>query len=712
MNKNKWVVVVILALIIATASWFDLGQWLSFSTIKQQQAELQTIVEQHYTWSLLGYFLLYVLVTAFSVPGAALLTLLAGALFGVVNGVILVSFASTIGASLAFIVARYLLRTSLERRYTHKLKGINQGIEKEGAFYLLSLRLIPIFPFFLINLVMALTTLPLRTFYWASQVGMFPATLVYVNAGTELAKLDGLAGILSPSLILAFSLLGLLPYISQALIKRYKQQRLYARFAKPKQFDNNLIVIGAGAGGLVSSYIAAAVKAKVTLIEKHKMGGDCLNTGCVPSKALIRSAKFAYQAQQAQHFGYQQVTAKANFAEVMQRVHRVIKQVEPHDSIERYTNLGVECLQGEARIVSPWEVEINGQRLTTKNLVIATGARPLIPAIAGLENIDYLSSDTLWKLTELPQRLLILGGGPIGCELSQSFARLGSQVSQVEMGEHLLLREDPEVSVIIEQQFTKEGIHLYLGWKATQFIQHNGEQSVILEKDGQQQQLVFDKVILALGRTANTRGFGLEALDLLLAPQGTIAVNRKLQTNYPNIYAVGDVAGPYQFTHFAAHQAWYAAVNALFGRFKTFAADYSVIPAATYSYPEVARVGLNEQQAKQQQIAYEISLFQLKELDRAIADGETQGFIKVLTVPGKDKILGATIVAEHAGELLAEFTLAMKHKLGLNKILSTIHAYPTLMEANKYVAGEWKRNHAPQKLLSLLERYHRWNRGA
>ncbi|MDO6765879.1 FAD-dependent oxidoreductase [Agarivorans sp. 1_MG-2023] len=712
MKPNKLIVVAVLAVVVCLIWWFDLGQWLNFDTIKQSQASLQANVEQHFLISIIGYFFLYVFVTAFSIPGAALLTLLAGALFGVVNGVIMVSFASTIGASLAFIVARYLVRDSLEQRYAEKLKSINSGIEKEGAFYLLSLRLIPIFPFFLINLVMALTKLPLKTFYWVSQLGMFPATVVYVNAGTELAKLDSLSGILSPSLLVAFTLLGILPYISKAILNGIKQRKVYAPFNKPKTFDNNLLVIGAGAGGLVSSYIAAAVKAKVTLVEKHLMGGDCLNTGCVPSKALIRSAKFAYEAKNAENFGYEKVDAQANFTKVMERVHQVIKQVEPHDSVERYTKLGVNCVQGTAHIRSPWEVEIDGKTVTTQNIVIATGARPLVPPIPGLQDVDFLTSDTLWQLSELPKKLLVLGGGPIGCELTQSFARLGAQVTQIEMADHLLIREDLEVSKLLEEQFTKEGIELMLGWKAISFHNNNQVQSVKLTKGEEQQEIEFDKVILALGRVANTKGFGLEELGVENSERGTVAVNAHLQTNFPNIYAVGDVAGPYQFTHFAAHQAWYAAVNALFGRFKKFKADYSVIPAASYTYPEVARVGINEQDAKLQGIAYEVTEFQLEELDRAIAEGATNGFIKVLTVPGKDKILGATIVAEHAGELLAEFTLAMKHGLGLNKILGTIHAYPTMMEANKYVAGEWKRNHAPEKVLSYLEKFHKWTRKA
>lgn len=712
MKINKSFVIIVVALGFVALWIGGLAEWLSFENIKNSQVRLQSAVENNFWVSALSFFSVYVLATAFSFPGAALLTLLAGALFGVVNGVILVSFASTIGASLAFLVARYLLRGAIQQRYGDKLASVNRGVEKDGAWYLLSLRLIPVFPFFLVNLVMALTRLPLKTYYWVSQLGMFPATLVYVNAGTELSKLESPAGILSPSLLLAFALLGLLPFITKGILTKITARRVYSRFDKPKQFDNNLLVIGAGSGGLVSAYIAAAVKAKVTLVEKHRMGGDCLNTGCVPSKALIRSAKYAYEHSRAQSLGFNSSDTEVDFAAVMQRVHRVITDIEPHDSVERYSGLGVNCVQGEARLLSPWEAEVNGERVTAKNIVIATGARPLVPKIPGLEQVSYLTSDTLWQLTEQPGRLLVLGGGPIGCELAQAFARLGSKVSQVEMAEHLLNREDPQVSAEIEQQFRDEQIELYLGWKAKAFEKRGDSQLAILERNGETVELEFDQVLLALGRVANTSGFGLEELGVELNPNGTIKVNNHLQATYPNLFAVGDVAGPYQFTHFAAHQAWYAAVNALFGAIKKFKADYSVIPAATYTYPEVARVGLNEKEAKAQGIDYEVTEFELAELDRAIADDATKGFVKVLTVPGKDRILGATIVASNASDLLAEFTLAMRHKLGLNKILGTIHAYPTMMEANKYVAGNWKRANAPEKLLEWVAKFHRYQRGS
>jgi dihydrolipoamide dehydrogenase len=478
---------------------------------------------------------------------------------------------------------------------------------------------------------------------------------------------------------------------------------------KPTQFDRNLIVIGAGSAGLVSSLIAAAVNAKVTLIEKHKMGGDCLNTGCVPSKALIKSAKIASLIKRSSDFGIQVPESNIDFSAVMERVQSIIKEIEPHDSVERFESLGVECIEGEAKITSPWSVEINQKTLTAKNIIIATGAGPLIPLITGIEKIDYLTSDSLWEIREQPKRLLVLGGGPIGCELSQAFARLGSSVTQVEMFPRIMAREDEDVSTLITNKFINEGIDVRTNHKAKEFINKNNKTILICEHDSQDVEIEFDTLLVAVGRKPNIKGFGLEELGIELNDNKTIKVNEYLQSSIPSIYACGDVAGPYQFTHTASHQAWFASVNSLFGRFKRFKADYSVIPWATFTDPEVARVGLNELEAKQQNISYETNTFKLDELDRALTDGETEGFIKVLTAPGKDKILGATIVGDHAGELITEYITAMKNKTGMNKILGTIHIYPTLSEANKYAAGIWKKTHAPKLVLKLIEKYHVWS---
>ncbi len=695
---------------------FDLEQMFSLDGIKARLDAILDVRRQYPLALMAGYFLVYVLVTALSLPGAAVLTLVGGALFGLLTGTVLVSFASTIGATLAFLVARYLLRDWVAERFAQRMDKIDKGIAKEGAFYLFTLRLVPVFPFFLINLVMGLTAIRTRTFYWVSQLGMLAGTLVYVNAGTQLAKLDSMTGILSPKLLLSFALLGIFPWFAKTGVAMFKQNRIYRGFSKPKQFDRNLIVIGAGSGGLVTAYIAAAVKAKVTLVEKHAMGGDCLNTGCVPSKTLIRSARWAALARRGEEFGFQAVNAKTDFSRVMQRVKNSIERIEPHDSVERYTGLGVDVVSGEAKIISPWEVEIQTsqglRRMTARALVIATGARPFMPKLPGLDAVLPLTSDSLWQLTELPKRLLVLGGGPIGCELAQSFQRLGSQVTVVEMAPRLLIREDDDVSEAVKQRFIAEAMTVKTGYRATSFSVDNGEKVMLAEaENGETLTIAFDQVLVAIGRAARVEGFGLEDLGVELTTRKTIATDPYQATNFPNIYAVGDVAGPYQFTHTAAHQAWYAAVNALFGSgLKKFRTDYSVIPWATFTDPEVARVGLNEADAKQQNIAYELTRYDLDDLDRAIADGEAHGWVKVLTVPGKDKILGVTIVGEHAGELIVEFVLAMKHGLGLNKLLSTIHIYPTWNEANKYAAGAWKRAHTPERLLSWVKRLHDYRR--
>jgi pyruvate/2-oxoglutarate dehydrogenase complex dihydrolipoamide dehydrogenase (E3) component/uncharacterized membrane protein YdjX (TVP38/TMEM64 family) len=714
MQMRKWLLVLALASVVGLYLALDLGQYLNLQTLKAQQQSIEAYRTENPGLSIALYFFAYVIMAALSLPGAALLTLAGGAVFGLLWGVVIVSFASSIGATLAFLISRFLLRDSVQQRFGQRLQAIDEGVRREGAFYLFTLRLVPVFPFFLVNLLSGLTGMKARTFYWVSQLGMLAGTVVYVNAGTQLAKIDSLSGILSPGLLGSFALLGVFPLLARKIVDIGRTNKVFAAWKKPRRFDRNLIVIGAGSAGLVTSYIAAAVKAKVTLVEKHRMGGDCLNTGCVPSKALIRSARLLSHMARSKEFGIASARAEFDFATVMERVQSVIRTVEPHDSVARYTELGVEVLEGTAKIVSPWEVEITShdgatQRLSTRSIVIATGARPFVPPIPGIEAVGYLTSDTLWNLRQLPRRLVVLGGGPIGSEMTQAFARLGSQVTQVEMGPRLMIREDPEVSKLVARRFVAEGISVLLNHRAKQFLVEDGERILVVEHAGSDFRIPFDAVLVAVGRAANLTGYGLEELGI---PTGrTVETNEFLQTRYPNIYAAGDVAGPFQFTHTAAHQAWYAAVNALFAPFKKFKADYAVIPWSTFVEPEVARVGLNEQEAREKGIPCEVSVYHLDDLDRAIADGEAHGFIKVLTVPGKDRILGVTIVGEHAGDLIAEYVLAMKQGIGLNKILGTIHIYPTLAEANKYVAGVWKKAHAPQRLLAWVERFHAWRRG-
>lgn len=713
MKRLILVLAIACALVVAwQAGWLSV---LTLDNLKAQQASLTAYRDQSPLGFSISFFIIYVVVVALSIPGAVIMTLAGGAIFGLLWGLVLISFASTLGATLAMLASRYLISDWVRQRFKSKLAAFDEGVQKDGPFYLFTLRLLPIFPFFLINLLMGLTQMRTRTFWWVSQVGMLAGTAVYVNAGTQLAKIDSLSGVLSPQLLGAFVLLGIFPLFARKLVAIVQARKVYKDYPKPSSFDRNLIVIGAGSGGLVSAYIAAAVKAKVTLIEKHQMGGDCLNTGCVPSKAIIRSAKQAYEMRNADQYGIDAASPQVNFKQVMGRVHEVVKKIEPHDSVERYTKLGVDVIKGNARIISPWHVAVtdengNEQTLTTKSIIIATGARPRVPAIPGLDQVDYLTSDSLWQIEALPERLLVLGGGPIGCELAQAFHRLGSQVSLVQRPAALMPKEDDEAQNMVQQKFIQEGIDLHLSTEARSIEVREGQAYLIAQGPDGQIELPFDRILLALGRQANVSGFGLEELDIHQRDNGTLDCNGFMQTRFPNIFVCGDVTGPYQFTHVASHQAWYASVNALFAGIKNFKVDYRVIPWATFTDPEVAHVGLNEKEANAKGIPYEITRYGIDDLDRAIADGDDFGFVKVLTVPGKDKILGATIVGKHSADLLAEFVLAMKHNLGMNKILGTTHIYPTFAEANKYAAGEWKRAHVSPKVMNWLERFHSWRR--
>ncbi|HBN15315.1 MAG TPA: pyridine nucleotide-disulfide oxidoreductase [Pseudohongiella sp.] len=711
MSKLRLAIVLLIGLAFAAYFSLDLGQYLTLEFVQSQLDVLRDYSQQEPMLSSLIYFVVYVLMAALSIPGAAIMTLLGGAIFGLAWGLVLVSFASTLGATLAFLASRLLLRDWVQARFGNSLKTINAGIERDGAFYLFTLRMIPVFPFFLINLVMGLTPLKTFTFFWTSQTGMLLGTAVYVNAGVELGQLDSLSGLLSGSLIVSFALLALLPWVGRAVINIIRRRRWYKAYKKPGHFDTNVVILGAGSGGLVAAIIAAGAKAKVTLIEKHKMGGDCLNTGCVPSKTLIASAKVAETIRKAGDYGIKGASGEVDFAAVMDRVRGVIKTIEPHDSIERFTSLGVDCVTGHATIRSPWEVEVDGRVITTRSIVVATGARPRVPDIPGLSDMDYVTSDTMWDLSELPKRLLVLGGGPIGCEMAQSFSRLGSEVTVVDQAGQLMSREDEDVAQLIENQFGDAGIRLLLSHQAHEFGSDDDGQYVITEtSDGERCKTYFDKLLVALGRKPNVEGFGLEELGVEINQSGAIAVDDTLRSSCPNIFACGDVAGPYQFTHMASFQAWYAVLNALVGGFKTFRASYRVVPHATFTDPEVARVGMNERDAKEQGVEYEVTRYSLDHLDRALAEGQNLGFVKVLTVPGKDRILGATIVGPQAGELIGSFVFAMTHNMGLKTIGATTHIYPTLLEANRFAANAWRSARVPQKLLPVAEKFFAWQR--
>jgi dihydrolipoamide dehydrogenase len=707
MTRSRSIVLAAIAVCVAVIIAVEPGQYLNLSWVKSQQHALQTIVDEHALLSIGGYFFLYVIITALSIPGAAIMTLIAGALFGVFTGTLVVSFASTLGATCAFLLSRYLFRETVENRFRSVAASINDGIARDGGYYLFTLRLVPIFPFFAINMAMALTRLKTITYAWVSQIGMLPGTIVYVNAGTQLGQIESTADVLSPALIGSFVLLGIFPLLTKKFLDLFNRRQRLKKFRRPAHFDANLVVIGAGSAGLVTAYVAAAARAKVFLIEQDRMGGDCLNTGCVPSKALIRSARVAGNLRRASEFGLQAQFNGVDFAQVMQRVNAVIGRIEPHDSVGRYTQLGVDCVSGEASIESPFEVRVGDRRIATRNIVIATGGKPRVPDIPGIELTHFVTSDTLWDLQELPKSLLVLGGGPIGCEMAQAFRQLGSQVTLVERAPQVLSREDPEVSKILIERFRADGIDVRTGQEVTGFIQH-GDRMVARCTDNRE--IEFDRLLVALGRRAATDGLGLEKLGISLNANGTIPVDNTLQTTCPGVFACGDVTGPYQLTHAAGYQGWFCAMNALFGGLKKFKTDYSVMPWAIFTDPEVARVGLTESEATAAGIAYETTRYGIDDLDRAIADSEAHGFVKILTPPGKDKILGVTIVGPHAGDLIVEFVIAMQNGLGLRKVLNTIHIYPTLSEANRFAAGEWQKAHLPQRILQFASGFHKWRR--
>lgn len=711
MNKARLLIVAVLAAAILSYFLFDLGQYLTLQYMQSQIATFQEFRDENFTMAALVYFLVYVLISAASLPGAMIFTLLGGAIFGLLWGTLLVSFASSIGATFSFLISRTLLRDYVQSRFGDYLAPINRGIEKDGSFYLFSIRMVPLFPFFMVNLVMGLTPIKVVSFYFVSQVGMLLGTAVYVNAGSELAQITSLSGLVSAPVLFSLVLLGIFPLVGKLIVNSIRKNKIMKGYKRPGKFDANVVVIGGGSAGLVSAIIAVGAKAKTILIEKDRMGGDCLNTGCVPSKSLLRSGRIMSYIRRAGDYGIEGAAATVNFARVMERVQQVIKTIEPHDSMERFTSLGVECIAGDARIISPYSVEVNGRTINTRSIIIATGARPIVPPVPGLNEVGYLTSDTIWTLRELPRRLLVVGGGPIGCELAQAFNNLGAEVTQVDMAKRIMPREDVEVSEAVMAQFRKQGIQLLTSHKLTRFGKEGDTKFMEAEHEGETVRVEFDEVLLAIGRKANVEGFGLEELNMPLTAQGTVEVNNAMQTAFPNIFACGDVAGPYQFTHMASFQAFFAAINSLLGGWWRLRARYNVVPWATFTDPEVARVGLSEAEAKSRGIKYEVTRYDMDHHDRSLADGEAHGFIKVLTVPNKDKILGVTIVGYHAGELIGEFVFAMTHGMGLKKIAAVTHIYPTLLEGNKFAANAWRNKRLPEKYFPWMEKFFRWQRG-
>ena len=699
--------------------FYGLDGYLSLQYISESQASFrQQFIASPIKISFF-YSLIYILVTTFSLPGAAVLTLLAGALFPFLTALIIVSFSSTIGATLAMVITRFLYHDIIKDRFPKAYQLVEKGLTREGAKFLFFLRLVPIFPFFVVNYVFAVTRIPVLIFAFVSQIGMLPGTIVYINAGHQLSSIKGLDGIFSPGILFSFGLLATFPFVMKFFVNRYRYRKIYRSYKKPKSYDANLVVIGGGSAGLVGAYMGAASKAKTILIEEDKMGGDCLNTGCVPSKAILHVAEEVHITQKILGKKIVKGTAKKeiDFLKVISHVKQSIKKIEPHDSIDRYTKLGVECIKGKAKILDPFTVKTNGRIIKTKAILVATGASPIIPDIEGKEKVqsDILTSNSIWDLKKLPQKLLIIGGGAIGCEMSQAFSRLGSKVTLVEAQSRILLGEDIETAKLMERVLTKEGVQILTNTKLESFHSKKSGRKAIneatLKKGKKQLKIAFSKVLIAVGRKATTSGFGLEELGIEKHPDGRIVINDYMQTNIPNVYAAGDVSGPFQLTHAAGHQGWHAVIHALYGFAYAPKINYSLMPTCVYTSPEVASVGLREQDAVKRKEGYEITQFDLKELDRAIVDENTEGFVRVITPWKKNNILGVTIVAKGASNLLLEFLATMKNKKRLNSILGTIHPYPSLGEANKYVASKWLKNHTSEEAMEKVKKFNTWRLG-
>ncbi|MEI7785895.1 MAG: FAD-dependent oxidoreductase [Betaproteobacteria bacterium] len=711
-SRRLWLALMLAVALFLAWSWG--GTWLSLEALREHQKDWWIWQASHPWLARAAFATVYVGVTGMSLPGATVLTLAGGALFGFVEGAVLVLLAATLGATLAMVVARYLLR-DLARHYAGRWHAaLERGMARDGNFYLLALRLLPVFPFFAINLAMGLTQMRAGPFAAISLVGMVPATLVYVHAGGALSRLRSASDVWSADLLLALAALAALPLLLRWALPRWRARRALARWwaQRPQRFDRNLVVIGAGAGGLVTAYMASALRAKVSVIEAERPGGDCLYRGCVPSKTLIHAARQMHQARQAGQFGVQVGEPALDGPALMRRLQQVISQIEPHDSAERYTALGVEVLKARARILNPWTVELqDGQgtrQLSTRAIVVATGSTPVLPQWPGLEQVDAVTSDTLWDrlaaLQQIPRRILVVGGGAIGCELSQALARLGAQLTLVEQGPQLLAQEDTDVGEAALQALQAAGVEVLLQARV-QRCGRDEQRHALVHSAAGERRIEFDLLLLALGRRPRWQGLGLEALGLK-----EFVVDEYLETPIPGIFAAGDVTGQGQLTHAAGHQGWHAAVHAVQG-FYRMRADRALMPQTLFLDPQIARVGLNEKQAQAQGLAYDLTRLDLAELDRAIIEGSRSGFIKLLTAAGSDRLLGVCIVGEQAGELLAEFTLAMNNGLGLKRVLASVHPYPTFSQANQLAAGAHRRTHQPRWALPWLKRYHAWRRG-
>lgn len=470
----------------------------------------------------------------------------------------------------------------------------------------------------------------------------------------------------------------------------------------------NLVVIGGGSAGLVAAVGAAGLGAKVALLERNLLGGDCLNVGCVPSKTLLRSAKVLGEIASAHHFGVGVESMRVDFRRVMERVHHVRAEISEHDSVHRLSKLGIDVFLGEAHFVGPHAITIDDQTLTFSKAVIATGSRPAVPPIPGLRETGYLTNETVWDLVDLPPRLAIIGAGPIGAELAQAFRRFGSEVAVFDVIPRLLGREDEDAAEVLRRTFEREGIALSLGSEILQVARREHAKELVYKQNGETHTLLVDEILVAAGRLPNLEGLHLEAANVAYHKRG-VEVDDTLRTTNPNIYAAGDVASRFQFTHVADATARMVLQNALFPGPKKRLSDL-IIPWVTYTDPEVAHVGMYEWEAEKAGIPVQTFVHAFADTDRGRADGEQEGFVKVHVKKGTDKMIGATIVGRHAGELISEITVAMSGRLGLRHLAAVIHPYPTEAEAIRKVADAYNRTRLTPTIAKFLKCWFNWQR--
>ncbi len=690
----------------------------------------------------------YAVLTVAMIPGSAL-TIGSGLIFGFWKGFAVVTVGANLGALGAFLLARTLFRERAEAlaRGQKTFRAVDSAIAREGFRIVLLLRLSPVFPFTVLNVLLGVTGISAASYVLANLIGMLPGTLMFVYLGTlgeaaagtqslgqTVLRIVGLAATVVVTVVItriarralkAASLdgganPGVAPEAApvgagaktipgdaydQALLASVKPT---AHVNPIPQDRYNLVVIGAGTAGLVTAAGGAGLGAKVALIEKHMFGGDCLNVGCVPSKGIIRAGRAAAAVREAGAFGIRLAgEPRIDFAATMERMRRLRAGIAPHDSVKRFSELGIDVYLGEGRFTGPDEIEVGGNKLRFQAAVIATGARATFPRIPGIEEVEPLTNENVFTLTELPRSLILLGAGAIGCEMAQTFRRLGSEVTIVIRGNRIMTREDPDAALIVQRKFEQEGIRVLTGSAIKRAEKRGGKKVIVIERDGSEESVEADQILIGMGRAPNVEGLGLSAAGIAYGTEG-VTVDANMRTTNPRVFAAGDICSRLKFTHAADAQARIVLRNALF--FGRARATDLVIPWCTYTDPEIAHVGCYEKEARDRGLAVTTFTVPLEDVDRAILDGETEGFGRIHLKSGTDRILGATVVASHAGDMIGELTMAIQNGLGAGKLASVIHPYPTQGEVVRKLGDAYMRTKLTPGVKRIMARILRWRR--